>query len=325
MKVCHYILITFLLLPGISASQSSLIRATSYSQSPRGIWTLDWSPDDKYVALGGDDSLLRIYDARSWKLFRVYKARHMIRQVKWSSDNKWLAVSGAFNSVDILDLQTDETRQFLGLEHGARGIAWNYNNELIAAADGAGVVRIWNMEGKLLRSITKPDRKSYLSIDWHPDKNMLAVSGDDIRIMDTAGNTLHVIRHRKEATGILTTRWHPSGRFLSSGDYGHHNEGIPSLIQFWTPEGKLIKTLISSKKEYRILSWNLHGTQLAASGDALHIYSSDGAYLKKSIPLNGVIWGLDWDRSEKRVIAAEFDGTVKLYDRNARLLRTIHP
>jgi WD40 repeat protein len=325
MKIVHFILLTFLLLPGFATSQTLLNRATSYSPSPRGIWTLDWSPDDKYVALGGDDSLLRVYDARSWKLFRVYKARHMIRHVKWSSDNKWLAVSGAFNSVDLLDIKTDETRQFLGLEHGARGISWNYNNELIAAADGAGVVRIWNMDGKLLRSITKPDRKSYLSIDWHPRENILVVSGDDIRIMDTAGNTLQVIKHRKEATGILTTRWHPSGSFLSSGDYGHHNEGIPSLIQFWTPEGKLIKTIISSKKEYRILSWNLHGTELAASGDALHIYSSDGVYLKKSKAAKGVIWGLDWNRSEKLVITAEYDGSVKLYDRSARLLRTIHP
>lgn len=54
-----------------------------------GLWTIDISRDDKYIATGGDDSLLRIFTAD----LKIYKSvrtgnKGMIRAVSWKMKEK---------------------------------------------------------------------------------------------------------------------------------------------------------------------------------------------------------------------------------------------
>ncbi|MFZ6023394.1 MAG: hypothetical protein ACOYVG_02950 [Bacteroidota bacterium] len=84
------------------------------------------------------------------------------------------------------------------------------------------------------------------------------------------------LKHREEPTGILSVEWHPSGNFFVSGDYGHDGEAVHSLLQYWTPEGKLFKTSKGSKMEYRDLQWNQDGTLLATASDKLRIWTKEG-------------------------------------------------
>src|SRR5688572_7202693 len=105
----------------------------------------------------------------------------------------------------------------------------------------------------------------------------MVTSSDEIILFDTAGNQLKLINHRKEQTGILTVRWHPSGEFFASGDYGHENEGKPTLLQFWKADGTLIKTIKGHHSELRNIRWNNEGTLLATASDVLRIYNNHGA------------------------------------------------
>src|SRR6185503_8768478 len=224
-------------------------------KSPAGIglWTVDISHDDKYIALGGDDSLLRIF-TNDLTLYRSIKSetRGMIRAVNWHPKENLLAISSR-NGIWIVDPETGKEIQLEGDHSGSRTIAWNYNGEMLAAAAGYGIIWIWNKEGKLLRTIQKtdesgaPDKKDFLGLDWHPSKNILTTVGDEIRIFDTSGKQLNVFKHRQQRAGLLTVKWHPSGDFFVTGDYGHANEGIPTLLQFWQPDGKLIKEWKESK------------------------------------------------------------------------------
>ena len=49
----------------------------------QGLWTVDISHDDKYIALGGDDSLLRIFTI-DVKPYKTIEAGGMIRAVHWN-------------------------------------------------------------------------------------------------------------------------------------------------------------------------------------------------------------------------------------------------
>jgi WD40 repeat protein len=48
-------------------------RSFNTTDKPHGIWTVDWNADGKYIALGGDDSTLRIYDGKDFHLRQKYK------------------------------------------------------------------------------------------------------------------------------------------------------------------------------------------------------------------------------------------------------------
>ena len=314
-----YLLIS-LILPKSSCEQSLVTRSKPVNGGTETLlWSADWSADDKRIAVGGDDSLLKIYDGKNSKLLKTYQLKSMIRQVRWHPANNLLAVATNDDEVSILNTVTEKFIKLNGIPNGARGIDWNFNGQLLATADNDGLVKIWDSTGNLLRTIKKEDNNSYFSIGWHPSKNIIAVSGDDIRILDTLGITLKVIKHRKENTGILTICWHPSGDFFAIGDYGHDKEGIKSIIQFWKPDGTLTKTLYGSKAEYRNIRWNKSGTLLASASDALRIWNAKGKllYTGKSKDL---LWGVDWNSKSEKIITSSITGKIKLWNANAKLI-----
>ena len=316
----------FILLLLIAAHTScSQLTKTPWTQ---GLWTVDISHDDKYIALGGDDSLLRIFTI-DLKPYKAIEAKGMIRAVHWNPKENLLAISSR-NNIWILNPGTGEEVKLEGDHNGSRTIAWNYNGELLAAAAGSGIVWIWNKQGKLLRKIQKttdggPDKKDFLGLDWHPSKNILTTVGDEIRIFDTSGKQLNVFKHRKQPAGLLTVKWHPSGDFFVTGDYGHPKEGIPTLLQFWKPDGKLIKQWNESKYEFRNIRWNKQGTHLATASDDLRIWTKDGQLLYAAKQDgSSVLWGVDWVGDSKKIVTVSFDSAkIQLWDDKAKLLKTI--
>lgn len=292
-----------------------------FNRKPALLWTADWSANDKQIAAGGDDSLLLLYHNRSFTLLKVYEINGMIRQLSWHPVKSLLAIA-ANNKAGILNTETGAFTELAGVKEGARGIGWNFNGQLLATADNEGLVKIWNIKGQLLRTIRKEDSNSYFSLHWHPSKNILAVGGDDIRIMDTSGVTHQVIKHRPENTGILTIRWHPSGEFFSVGDYGHAEEGIESTIQFRKEDGSLIKTLHGSKAEYRNIRWDKEGNYLASASDALRIWDKKGELLFIG-PSSNLLWGVSWNAKSDSIITTSINGAIDLWTGKATFIKAL--
>ena len=286
------------------------------SRNSAGTWTVDWSANGIYFAVGGDDSLLQIYSASTFKIFKTMRMQGMIRCLSWHPKENLLAIAISRQAY-LLDLSTGKILNLERSDAGGRGLEWNHNGELLALADGHGVVQIWNKGGKHLRSIKKHNNNSYLSIDWHPSKNILVTSSDEIILFDTSGRQLNMIRHREEATGVLTVRWHPSGSFFTSGDYGHDKEGIPTLLQFWKEDGTLIRTIKGSKAEYRNIRWSKDGRYLATASDALRIWDRDGNLLHTGVTGYN-LWGLSWNPQDNRILSASFEGFLDLWDLRGR-------
>lgn len=193
---------------------------------------------------------------------------------------------------------------------------------MLAIGDYEGILQIYNKEGKLLKSIRKDNSKTYLSVDWHPKKNIILTGSDKIRLFDTLGTLLQNIKHRTEETIILTVKWHPSGTFFATGDYGHKDERIESLLQFWNESGTMIKSLRGSKAEYRNIQWNKNGSFLATASDALRLWSKDGqiVYTGKTEDL---LWGIDWDSQSKNIITTSEKGNINLWTAEGKLLKKI--
>lgn len=151
---------------------------------------------------------------------------------------------------------------------------------------------------------------------------MLVVGGDDIRIIDIKTRSTRTIKHLKESTGILTFAWHPSGDFFASGDYGHHGEGIPSLIQVWDRSGNKLHEVSAGKLEYRTVRWSLDGKFLFTSGDAVRQWDT-ALNLLGTGPEQKGIWGLCHNPKSGRILSATFNGDVLVLDEQLNLVRKI--
>lgn len=252
----------------------------------------------------------------------------MIRNVSWHPDGKLLGISTRHN-IWIFNPETGEEISLAGNPTGSRAIGWNYNGELFAAAAGSGIIWIWNKQGKLLRQIQKvspdgkKDIKDFIAMDWHPSKNILATVGDEIRIYDTSGKQLIMFKHRERQALILTVKWHPSGEFFVTGDYGHPDEGIKTLLQFWKPDGTLIREWTESQKEFRIIRWSKDGNHLATGSEALRIWSKNGQLLYTGEAGGAVLWGVDWTSDASKIVTVSYsDGAVRAWSNKAKLLST---
>ena len=139
----------------------------------------------------------------------------------------------------------------------------------------------------------------------------------------TTGKQLALIFHRNESTAVLSVKWHPSGEFFASGDYGHEKEGIPTLLQFWKKDGSPLKTISGHHAGIRNLRWSSDGKKLATASDSLRIWSEDGMLLNAGHS-DANIWGLAWSRDCKNILTGCFKtGTIQVWDANAILVKNL--
>ncbi|HEU0110411.1 MAG TPA: hypothetical protein VFQ73_06010 [Flavisolibacter sp.] len=309
-----------------STSKIPSYNDTIYQQ----FWTADWSPDNKLIAVGGVDSLLRLYHSNSLELYKAFPVNSWIHAVKWHPDGKVLAIATLDRYVLLLNMESGTITPLPG-KGGSRALDWNYNGQLLAVGELEGLIRIWDGQGTLLKTIEKtydPDvaGRSFLGLDWHPTKNTFIATNFQITLFDTSGRELQIMEHTNKAAIILCAQWHPSGHFFVIGDYGHNWEGenVPSLLHFWTEDGRLLQSVPGSRAEYRNISWNKEGTLLATASDVLRIWTSDGNLLHESKrDSSNFLWGIDWNENGDRIVTASRHKTVALWDSSAGLLRRI--
>jgi WD40 repeat protein len=294
--------------------------AVSLSEPPI-LWAADYSPDGNSYAVGGNDGQLRIYTGKTSQVTATHTFPAAVQALDWDPNGKWLAVALDGQPARLLDVATG---QFTALPEvtGSRALAWNPAGTLLAVGDYEGLLHLYDRQGKWLRTIKKENTKGYLSVDWHPGKDILLTGGDRIRVFDAGGKVLLNQKHRQEETILLAVRWHPGGAFFATGDYGHKEEGIESILQYWQADGKLLHTLRGSKAEYRNIRWNKEGTLLATASDGLRLWSAKGQ-LQASGPTPDLLWGLDWHPQSTTLVTSSMEGRILLWNNQAKIIKTL--
>jgi WD40 repeat protein len=287
------------------------------------LWTTDWSPNGKYIAIGGNIETLKIYSEENLKLYKSFPVNNTITQIKWHPSMNSIAVTTQMSDEKsfILNLETNEKKNLDGISpDGARGIDWNYTGEYLAVADNDGQILIYDIKGNLIRAFKNENTKSITAVDWHPKKNILLTVSDKIRLFDIEGNLLKSIKHRTEEVLLLSVAWHKSGCFFVTGDYG--DEKTSSLLQYWNEQGELLKSIDCSKGEYRNISWNLKGTKLATASDKLRIWDTKGNFLSQGNSKD-YLWGVSWNKKGNQIITSSMEQNIILWNDKAENILTI--
>lgn len=289
----------------------------------RILWSANWSHDQSCFVVGGVDGKIRIFSGKTFELIRVINNQKAIQRMSWHPERNLLAVAAVEDGSKLIDIDKDTIIFLQGMNsNGSRAIDWNYNGDMLAFADYEGVITLCNQQGELIRSVTKENTKSNVAIDWHPSKNEFIVLSECVRIYDAEGNLLQKFEHRKEDVLLLCVQWHPSGDFFVIGDYGDVNDKLQPLLQFWKSDGNFLSTQNISKSEYRNMSWSKRGNKLATASDALRIWNKKGKLIAEGKSPDN-LWGVDWSPDGKYIVTSSFEGHIKIWDKNARLIKDI--
>jgi WD40 repeat protein len=288
------------------------------------LWTTDWSPNGKYIAIGGNVGALNIYTKGNLNLYKSFPVKNTITRVKWHPSMNVIAVTSQMSDEKsfIFNLETNEKIELNGISSdGARGVDWNYTGEYLAIADNDGQVLIFNTKGELIRKFVNQinSTKSITAIAWHPKKNTLTTVTDKIRFLDLNGNLIKLIKHRPEDVMLLSIAWHKSGDFFVTGEYG--DEKDKSLLQYWNEQGELIKSIDISKGEYRNLAWNPKGDRLASASDLLRIWDTNGNLISKGNSKDN-LWGVSWNEKGNRIITSSMEQKILVWNKKAKIIMT---
>lgn len=297
------------------------------------LWTASMSHNGRYLAIGGDRQILEITDlieqvnisqtpgvttCAAW-----HPQKDILATVGWEeeSGNNHLYNFERGDSSLSLSEAMEQIDKVLPIPGGARHIAWNHDGSLLASANNDGTVSIMTEQGELIRTISRPNAKSNVYIDWLPGKDYFMVLSDSMWMYDTAGTRIYELEHRDQEPGfslLLCSKWHPGGRYFAVGDYGHEEKGVKPLLQFWSTEGELTRTIEGHEAEIRNMAWSPDGSKLATASDALRIFSKDGELLHTGASKHN-LWGIDWHNDS--IVTSSMKGEVAFWNEQAERLK----
>lgn len=290
------------------------------------IWSLDWSPDDKYIACGNASGLLRIYDAKSLEMVDILTGfKYTINGIHWSPDGKKIVASGPHEDPRVMlwDLENKSRVIIDSHKRQVRSVKWSPKGTYFASSSHDGTIRIWTPKGKFVKMF-KGANGGCVGIDWLNEDKLAASCWDNtIRtytISETDSLLIENGNHRNKA--VLSIDWHPDGEFLATGDYGNEGDTIHA-VKIWTIDGQLKAEMRSHEKEIRSLAWNKEGNLLASGGETVRLWNKEGTLLKVFKENSSSVWSLDWNTDGSKIVSGHDDGKIRIWDTDGKLLNLL--
>lgn len=229
----------------------------SFPGSRDFIWSLDWSPDGRYVAAGSGDGRLYVWDTIGDNNYYFDGHYDTIHDVAWSPDGKYLA-SISIDNLFIWDTEAQievlMTEEILG---AGTSVDWSPDGTKLAY-DGLYVTILPFDDGETGNTIMFEDTE-YVgqdSVVWSSDGTLIASSGERaVFVWDAeTGKQLQVMFGT--LGDIEQVTWHPNGQLIAS-------IADDEAMRIWNVNtGEQVYILDGLGDDIETVEWTIDGTQL---------------------------------------------------------------
>ena len=130
---------------GLSYSNWGQQSILSYIQHKRKVLL---SPDNKYVMIGGVDTVAMLISVESGRVVRTFEGHHQsVIAFDFSPDGKYAATAGGDRYIKIWDMQTgDLVQELRGHQETVFDLTFSADGKSILSGAWDGVMRIWDWE-----------------------------------------------------------------------------------------------------------------------------------------------------------------------------------
>lgn len=219
-----------------------------------------FSPDGLFLATGAEDSLIKIWNLSTKKIFKVLKGHKQdVYSLEFFSDSNRLVSGSGDGTVRIWDLKTSKCTSLLVITEGVTSVSISSDDKYIVSASLDRSIRIWNSEtGTLVDKSDFTDKNNnghkdsiYSVIFTNDNKQIISGSLDktiklwnlDLAIDDsktsfTDNNMISNIDNTNSKSSCLIT-------------YVGHKDFVLSVCS--TPDNEM---LLSGSKDRGVMFWN---------------------------------------------------------------------
>jgi hypothetical protein len=156
----------------------------------------DLSADQRLVALGGPDRVLKIYATKDGELLqRVRKHTDWVTAAEFSPDGRFLASGDRAGGLFLWEAETGRELFALNGHKGAiTAVSWRADSEMLVSASEDGTLKLWKAaDGSALRSVTAHPG-GVLAARFSMDGRVVSSGRDNkLQVWNTAGKSLAVL------------------------------------------------------------------------------------------------------------------------------------
>jgi WD40 repeat protein/transcriptional regulator with XRE-family HTH domain len=177
------------------------------------------SPDGKYVAAGGADQSVYLWDFATGETIHVfYGHSDEVTGVDYSPDGKYIATGSYDRTARLWDVATGQPVQvFTGQSARIECVTFSPDGRNILTT-GPGEARVWDVAtGKTVHVISDDPRYVFFRARYSPDGKYFAIAIQDrtVRLYDAAtGDQVRVFEH-PDTVGVVA--FSPDGKTIATG------------------------------------------------------------------------------------------------------------
>jgi WD40 repeat protein/serine/threonine protein kinase len=278
------------------------------------VYPVAFSPDGRWLASGGWDHELRLWDAATGAPCAVLPHPGIVPCLAFGPDGTWL-VSGCFadGRLRIWDVETGHVRTEIRVPTGTiRSLTVSPDGKRVAATTYDEHSKQHHFHICDIASGKRSFSAEGWSLAYSPDGRWLAVlaaDGQTVMLLDARTHEV-VARFRGHEQSVISASFSPDSRRLASC-------GRDRTVRLWQIDGDACQVLRGHTDEVFATAFHPDGTRLATAGRDRAVWLWDLARGEEVARLQGhtsYVWSLAFSPDGTTLASGSGDFTVRLWD-----------
>ncbi|MDB9426193.1 hypothetical protein PN437_15060 [Microcystis aeruginosa CS-564/01] len=231
--------------------------------------------------------------------------------------------------------QVDESNRLTAHEGEVVDISFSPDGNIIATASQDGTVKLWDLEGKQIKSFSAANNAKFWGISFSPKGQILAAASTDgtVRLWRLNGKDIEEVEPLKVSQSLVwDISFSPDGQVLASAD----SSGTVKLWQFdghkFNPDPiyqiKAHDQVKGKDQEIHKINFSPDGKFLATASidNTAKLWRFDGQKIEFLITLKGhtdSVWDVTFSPDSRIIATASSDNNAKLWNLEGKEIKTL--